>query len=152
MASSACARSGLSVAGLMPMTASPAPSSSPSRMLAAMPRGIVGRMVGLQPHREPARQADGVAEARDHAALRRHHHQVLQPADLADRRGHLRREAGRERGEGLRRRRIRQEPVAKSADGEMRDRGEGRAVVAVDDQPRHLVALVRNDGIVEKAP
>ena len=30
---------GLSVAGLMPMTASPAPSSRPSRMLAAMPAG-----------------------------------------------------------------------------------------------------------------
>ena len=69
MASSACARSGLSVAGLMPITASPAPSSRPSRMLAAMPREIVGRMVGLQPHRQPAGQADGVAEARDHRAL-----------------------------------------------------------------------------------
>ena len=34
----ACARSGLSVAGLIPMTASPAPSIKPSRMLAAVPR------------------------------------------------------------------------------------------------------------------
>ena len=38
IASSACARSVLSVAGLMPMTASPAPSRRPSRMLAAMAR------------------------------------------------------------------------------------------------------------------
>ena len=64
--------------------------------------GIVGRMIGLQPHRQPAGQPDGVAEAGDDRALRRHHHQVLQPADLAHRRRHLRRDAGRERGERLR--------------------------------------------------
>ena len=46
---SACAFSGLSVAGLIPITASPAPRSRPSRMLAAMAR-IVGRMIGSQPH------------------------------------------------------------------------------------------------------
>ena len=41
---------------------------------------IVGRMVGLQPHRQAAGQADGVAEARHHRALRRHHDEVLQRA------------------------------------------------------------------------
>ena len=38
--------------------------------------------------------------------------------------------------------RVGQQPVAQAADGEMRDRGKGRRVVAVDDEPGHLVALV----------
>ena len=35
--------------------------------------------------------------------------------------------------------RVRQQPVAEVADGEARDRREGAAIVAVDDQPRDLV-------------
>ena len=105
---------------------------------------IVGRMIGLQPHRQPAGQPDGVAEARDHRAFRRHHHEILQPADLAHRRRHLRRDPGRERGERVRGRCVRQQPVAQSADREMGDHGKRRMIVAVDDEPRHLVALVRN--------
>ena len=104
--------------------------------------GIVGRMIGLQPHREPAGKPDGVAEAGHDRALRRHHHQVLQAADLAHRRRHLRDEAARERGEPFRRRRVGEEPVAQAADGEMRDRSEGRRIVGVDDETRYLIALV----------
>ena len=103
-----------------------APSSRPSRMLAAMPRGIVGRMVGLQPHRQPAGQADRVAEARDDRHFAAISIEILQPADLADRGHHLGRDAGRERRERRRRRLVRQQPVAKPADGQMRDRREGR--------------------------
>jgi hypothetical protein len=47
---------------------------------------IVGGMIGLQPHRQAPRQPNGVAEARHHRTLRRHHHQIFQPADLGDRR------------------------------------------------------------------
>jgi hypothetical protein len=86
-----------------------------------------------------------------HRTLRRHHHQVLEPADLGDRRRHLRGDAARERGELLRRRRVGEEPVAQSADGEMGDLAERRAVVAVDDETRHLVRLVGNDGLLEDA-
>ena len=64
---------------------------------------IVGRMVGLQSHRQPAGQPDGVAEAGHDGAFRRHHHQILQPADLADRRRHLGRDTGRKRGQRSRR-------------------------------------------------
>jgi hypothetical protein len=53
----------LSPAGLMPMTASPEPSSRPSRMEAAMPAGIVGGVVGLEARAEAAGQADGGAES-----------------------------------------------------------------------------------------
>jgi len=112
---------------------------------------IVGRMVGLQPHREAAGQPDGVAEARHHRTLRGYHHQILEPADLGDRRRHLRGNARCERGERLRRRRVGEEPVAQSADGEMGDRCERRAVVAVDDEARDLVGLVGNDGLREHA-
>ena len=114
-------------------------------MLAAMPREIVGRMIGLQPHRQPAGQPDGVAEARDHRAFRRHHHQVLQPADLADRRRHLRRDPGRERGERVAWSHASDSSQSrKSADRQMRDRRKRRLIMGVDDEPRHLVGLVGN--------
>ena len=56
---------------------------------------IVGRMVGLQAHRQPAGQSDRVAEAGDDAAFRRDGDQVLVAHQLADRGDHLGREAGR---------------------------------------------------------
>ena len=85
---------------------------------------IVGRMVGLQPHRQAAGKPDCVAEARHHRALRRHHHQILAGLlILADRRRHLWRDAGRELGQLLRCGAVGEEPVAQSADGEM---GDGR--------------------------
>ena len=43
-----------------------------------------------------------------------------------------------------------QQKIAQTADGQMRNRGESRFVVAVDNQPRDLVILVRDDGFVEK--
>ena len=63
---------------------------------------IVGRMVGLQAHRETPGQADRVAEARDDAALCRHRDQVLQAHQLADRGGHLGRQARAQRGQRVR--------------------------------------------------
>jgi hypothetical protein len=71
----------LSVAGFTPITASPAPSSSPSSTdLRRDAARIVGRVVRLQPDGERAGQADRVAEARDHAAFRRDRDQVLHAA------------------------------------------------------------------------
>jgi hypothetical protein len=52
------------------MTASPAPSIKPSRMLAAIPR-VVGRMIRLQTHRQPSRQSDGVSETCYHDTFSR---------------------------------------------------------------------------------
>jgi hypothetical protein len=90
-------------------------------------------------------------KTRHHRTLRRHDHEILEPADLGNRGRHLRRDAGRERGELWRRRRVGEEPVAQSADGEMGDGGERRAVVAVDDEARDLIGLVGNDGLREHA-
>ena len=149
IASSACARSVLSVAGLMPMTASPAPRSRPSRMLAAMARrSSVGWLGCSRTDRRPG--SPMVSRKRvttEHFAaitIR-----SLRPLILATR--HLRRDAGREPGELFRRRRVGEEPVAQSADGEVGDGGERSAVVAVDDEARDLVGLVGNDGLLEDA-
>ncbi len=111
---------------------------------------IVGRVVGLQPRRQAPGQADGAAEFGHRRAFRRHDHQILQPADLGDRRRHFRGDAGGKRRERLRSRIVRQQPVAQPADGQMRDGGKGVLVVAVDDKARHLVVLVRNDSLTEK--
>ncbi len=119
-------------------------------MLAAMPRGIVGGMVGLQAHRETAGQADGVAEARHHAAFARGQDQVLVAHQLAHRRHHLRGEAGGQTGQHRAVDLVRQQPVAKGADAERIDGRESGGIVAIDDQPRHLVRLVRDQGLLEK--
>ena len=102
---------------------------------------IVGRMVGLQAHRQPAGQADRVAEAGDDPAFGGDRDQVLQAHDLADRGGHLRRQAGRaarpaSAGVGG------EQALAELAHGQRGDRGEGDRVVGVDDQPGDLVGLV----------
>src|SRR5262249_19783937 len=79
-----------------------------------------------------------------------HHDEVLQAADLADRSRHLRSDTRRQRGKRSRRRFIRQQPIAKSADGQMCNRGESPTVMGVDDEARGRVGLVRNDRLVKK--
>ena len=108
---------------------------------------IVGRMVGLQAHREPPGQADRVAEARDDAALRRHRDQVLKAHQLADRGRHLRREAGRSAASVVRF--GGEQQLAELADGERGHRRERRRVVGVDDQPGDFVGFVGNDRLGE---
>ena len=107
-------------------------------------------MVGLEARRQPAGKPDGVAEARDHPAFRGDDHEVLVAHDLGDRGGHLRRDAGRERGERRGGGALAEQPVAEAADGEMGDRREGAGVVGVDDEARDLVVLVRDDRLVEE--
>ena len=111
---------------------------------------IVGRMVRLQPRRKAPGQADGVAETRYDAAFAGDEDQILHAHELRNGGYHFRRQAGRE----LRQRRFvgrrPQQPIAEIADGEAADRGEGAAVVFVDDQPRHLVLLIGNQRFVEK--
>ena len=111
---------------------------------------IVGRMIGLQADRQAAGQAQRIAEFGDHRALRGHHHEVLQTADLAHGGGHLRRDAGRQRGQDRRRRLVRQEPVAEPADGQVGDGRKRGPVVRVDDKARDLVGLVGNDVVVQE--
>ena len=91
-------RAGWSDAGLMPITASPAPYIRPSAIEAMMPAAIVGRMVRLQAHGHRARQADGVAERRHDPALARRQDQVLVAHQLRDGGGDLGRDGRRQRG------------------------------------------------------
>ena len=134
----------------MPITASPLPYISPSMIEAATPARVVGRVVGLEPHRHRARQADRVAEFRHHPAFARREDQVLIAHELANGRRHLRRDAGRERADNLRRRLVREQEIAEFADRQMRDRRESLAIMRVEDEARDLVALVRNEHFFEK--
>ena len=111
---------------------------------------IVGGVIGLQPHREAAGEPDGVAEAGDDRAFRRHHHQILQAADLAHRRRHLGRDARRERGKGFGRRRIGEKPVAQAAHRQMGNGRERARVVGVDDEAGDLVAFVGHHLLIEE--
>ena len=107
---------------------------------------IVGRMVGLQPHREAAgqgRSCCGTRVTTVHFAamtMRSCSRLILLTAAAI---------SGVTPGASAARTAVvassAKQPVAKSADGQMRDRRKGRAVVRVDDQARHLVGLVGND-------
>ncbi|EGY01774.1 hypothetical protein AZA_52040 [Nitrospirillum viridazoti Y2] len=104
--------------------------------------GVVRRVVGLQPHSQRAGQADGVAEACDDTALPRRQDQILVAHDLGHGRRHLRRQAGGEHGQRVRRRLVRQQVVAEAADRQVRHRGEGGRVVPVQDQAGDLILLI----------
>ena len=80
---------------------------------------IVGRVIGLEPYGQAAGQAQCVAEGRHNAAFCGYDDQILLAADLAHGSRHFRRDAGRERGQDRRRRCIRQQPIAESANGQM---------------------------------
>ncbi len=56
-------------------------------------------MVRLQPHRQPAGQADSVAKPGDNAAFLGRENQILVAHQFADGRGHLRRDAGGDAGQ-----------------------------------------------------
>ena len=69
---------------------------------------------------------------------------------LLDGGGHLRREAGRERGEALGGGVVGEQPVAEFADGERTDGREGGGIVRVDDEARDFVGFVGDDLLVEE--
>ena len=111
---------------------------------------VVGRMVGLQSGREPAGQADGSAESRDHPDLARDGDQILVAHQFRRGGDHLRRQAGCQRRDrravGL----VQQQPFAKRPHRQVRDRREGGGIVAIDDQPGDLVLLIRDHRFVEE--
>ncbi len=115
-----------------------------------MPLQAVGRVIGLQPHAEVARQADRIAKARHHPALLRHQDQILIAHELAHRRRHLRRDAGRHLRQHGAVRLLAQQPIAKITDREVRDGLKGGGIVAVDNQARHLVLFVRHQRLLQE--
>jgi hypothetical protein len=63
---------------------------------------------------------------------------------------HFRREARRHADERIGVRGVGEQPVAQFAHGQMRDFREGLGRVIVDDEPRHLVFLIGNQGFVQE--
>ncbi len=111
---------------------------------------IVGGMVGLQAGAEAAGQALGVAERRGDAAAAGDADEILVAHQFCRGGGHFGRDGGGEFGQALGGRIVGQQPVAKAADGQMGDRGEGGGVVGVEDQAGDLVGFVRNDRVVQE--
>ena len=114
------------------------------------PNRIVRRMIRLQPRRKPPGQSHRRPKPRHHANLPRHRNQILHSHDLRDSRSHLRRQSRSKRSQRLTGRLVRQQPIAKSAHRKARDRSKRRPIVRIDNQPRHLILLVRNDSLIEK--
>ena len=136
--------------GLMPMTASPEPSSRPSRMAAAMPAGSsVGWLGCRRVERRPGRPTV-VRKRVTTRILRGDGDEVLHAHELGDGGGHLGREAGRERGQPLAGGIVGEQPVAELADGESCDGREGGGVVGVEDEAGDFVRLVGDDRFGEE--
>ena len=105
---------------------------------------FIGRVIRLQASRHAPAQADGIAKTADHADFLRHQYQVLHAHDLRYRRRHFRRQAGGEGAQAGFVGAVAEQPVAKAADGQVADRGKGRQVMAVDDQPGDFIGFVGN--------
>jgi hypothetical protein len=108
---------------------------------------VVGRVVGLDPRRQPARQAQRVVGPHHHLALGGDRHQVEVRHQLAHRRRHLRRQPGRHRAQRRAAGRRLEQPLAELADGQVRDRLVGLVVEVVLDHAGHLVLVVGDDRV-----
>ena len=115
-----------------------------------MPAGSSVGMVGLQARAESSGQANRGAKARHDPNFACDQDQVLQAHQLVNGRRHLRCEAGRERGQPLRRCFVGEQPVAEFAYRETPHRREDRGVMRIQDQPRDFVLLVRDHRLAEK--
>ena len=112
---------------------------------------IIGRMVRLQAYRQAARQPYGIAKRRGYLTFFGHQNQILIAHQFADCGRHFRCNA---LGHALECRtvgRVQQQPVSKISHGQVADFRKGCTVVGVDNQPRHLIALIRNQQLLQKA-
>jgi len=112
--------------------------------------GIIRGVVGLQPGGQAAGQADGGAEGRTGPRFCRHQDEILVPHDLGGGRHHFGRQPRRQgRQTGLVRL-VRKQPFAEGAHAQVLDRGKGRRIVAVQNEPGHLVDFVRNKRLFQE--
>jgi len=112
---------------------------------------IIGRVIGLDSHAKAPRQADGGAKTRHHRNLFRYGDQILVAHELRHRSRHFRRDARRQAGERYAARLVGQKKIPKIPGGHGGDWGKGLLVMRIENEPRHLVPLVRHHGLVEKA-
>ncbi len=108
-------------------------------------------MIGLQPNRQSARQADRVSEPRHYAALAGHQDEILVSHQLAHGRDHFRRQAAGKRAEHFARRLIAEQPIAKLSHRHPGDRFKSRAVMRIHDEPRHFIDFIRNQRLFHEA-
>ena len=111
---------------------------------------VVGGMVRLQAHGHASGQPDGIAKARDHRPFLGRENQVLIAHEFRYGGDHFRREPGRDAHERGGIGGVGEQPVAEIAHREMRYLREGLRAMFVDDQPRHLIAFVRDHGFAEE--
>ena len=114
-------------------------------------REIVGRVIGLDAHAEAAWQTDRGAKPRDHRNLLGNGDQILVTHEFRHSRRHFRRDAGRKPGQRFGGCRVGQEKIAKLPGGHRGDWRKGLLVMRIENEPCHLVRLIRHQGLVEKA-
>ncbi len=131
------------------MTASPQPKVSPSTARDEDAREVVGRVVRLHADAEHAALAHRVAAPRHVANLRGGVDEVLVPHQLRDRRGDLGRDRPLQRAKRVAGRGVVEEEFAELADRERANAGERGAVVGVEDEPRHVVRVGVDDGLID---
>ena len=105
-------------------------------------------MIRLKPRREPRAHPERGARARDDADLRGNRDAIETRRQLRDRGSDLAGEAASGARDIFAGRGVIKEPFAQLADGAIFVAREFGAIEAVVDNPRHLVALVRNHRIV----
>ena len=111
---------------------------------------IVGGMIGLQTGGKPSRQADRGAKPGQHPAFARHRDQILIAHQFRHCGDHFRGQAGRQRRQGCCIRQRTQQPVTQFTHTQARYWRKGRGIVAVHNQPGHLVILVGHQRLFEK--
>ena len=104
----------------------------------------------MQPGRQAAAQAHGAAKLGDDTDLLRNQNQVLYAHDFRHGRSHFRGQARCQGAQAVLVGGVAEQPVAKPANGQVADRGEGLQVMAVDDQPGDFIGLVGDQCFLQK--
>ena len=111
---------------------------------------VVGRVIGLQAHGHTPLEAERVAKAGHDLDLACREDEILVAHDFGDRGRHLGGDARGYPRKNLGRGFVGEQPIAKGADCHVRHGDEGRRIVAVDDEARHVAAFIGNERLGEE--
>ena len=116
------------------------------------PHRVIGRMIRLQPRREPSPQTHRRPKPRHHLNLSRHRYSGPAPASACSPPQPSRASVPEPARAASRRSLIRQQPVPKPTHGQMRHRPKRRRIMRVEDQPRDLVLESRESAALQETP